>query len=119
MANLPYATHPLVWLGDSLEAISGFPPSAKRVLGFGLRQVQNRLIPPMAVRLSSFGPGVYELKASVSKDTYRVVYVVKLTKAIYVLHCFMKKSKTGRKIPKGDRETIKSRLRHAKAADAE
>ncbi len=42
--------------------------------------------------MTQFGAGVYELRDSFDGNAYRVVYVVNLRKALYVLHAFMKKS---------------------------
>jgi len=39
---------------------------------------------------------------------------VKLARAIYVLHAFMKKSKSGRSIPREDIRTIELRLKQAR-----
>jgi phage-related protein len=47
------------------------------------------------------------------------VYVVNLEKAIYVLHVFMKKSKSGIGLPKQDAELIETRLKRALTLDAE
>lgn len=48
-------------------------------------------------------------------STYRAVYTVKIASAVYVLHCFPKKSKHGIATPKSDLETIKERLKAAEA----
>ncbi len=50
-------------------------------------------------------------------DTYRAVYTVQLVHAVYVLHAFQKKSKTGSKLPQRDAELIKDRLRLAEELD--
>ena len=47
-------------------------------------------------------------------DTYRAVYTVKFEEAIYVLHCFQKKSAKGIETPKPDRDMIARRLKEAK-----
>ena len=44
--------------------------------------------------VTQFGAGVCELRESFDTNAYRVVYVVNLGKALYVLHAFMKKSKS-------------------------
>ncbi len=49
----------------------------------------------------------------------RVMYVVVLRKAIYVLHLFMKKSKSGIGIPRPDLELVRQRLKRARAEDEE
>ncbi len=46
-------------------------------------------------------------------DTYRAVYTVRFAGAIYVLHCFQKKSKKGAEMPKHDIEVVKLRLKAA------
>lgn len=47
-------------------------------------------------------------------NTYRAVYTLRFEDAVFVLHCFQKKSKTGVATPKADIELIKSRLNRAK-----
>ena len=46
-------------------------------------------------------------------DTFRAVYTLRYADAVYVLHAFQKKSKTGRETPQRDIELIKQRLREA------
>lgn len=46
-------------------------------------------------------------------DTFRSVYTVRLAGAVYVLHVFQKKSKTGREMPRTDMNLIETRLREA------
>ena len=45
------------------------------------------------------------------------MYVVKLKEAVYVLHAFMKKSKSGIGLSKADVNLIRSRLQRAIAED--
>ncbi len=46
-------------------------------------------------------------------DTFRAVYTLRYAGAVYVLHAFQKKSKTGGETPRLDLELIKQRLREA------
>ena len=46
-------------------------------------------------------------------DTYRAAYTVRFSKAVYVLHCFQKKSTHGIKTSQRDIALIKSRLKVA------
>ena len=46
-------------------------------------------------------------------DTFRAVYTLRYVGAVYVLHVFQKKSKTGGETPQRDLELIKQRLREA------
>jgi len=50
------------------------------------------------------GPGVLEVVADHHGDTYRGVYTIRFTEAVYVLHCFQKKSKSGIATPKHEIE---------------
>ena len=47
--------------------------------------------------------------------TYRAVYTVKFAEAVFVLHCFQKKSKSGIAAPKEDMDIIRARLKVAEA----
>jgi phage-related protein len=60
------------------------------------------------------GAGVLEVVADHATNTYRGVYTVKFKGAVYVLHAFQKKSKSGRKTPLSDMDLIKRRLASAK-----
>ncbi len=58
--------------------------------------------------MPSIGQGVWELKESDERAWYRVVYLSRIGRRIYVLHCFEKEScKTGKR----DIETARSRLK--------
>jgi phage-related protein len=48
-------------------------------------------------------------------DTYRAVYTVRFANAVYVLHCFQKKSKHGVERPKPEMDLIRVRLKEAEA----
>ena len=46
--------------------------------------------------MNTVGPGVREIRIREKDGAFRVIYVAKFEDAIYVLHCFQKKSqKTG------------------------
>jgi phage-related protein len=61
------------------------------------------------------GPGVMEIVTDFDSDTFRAVYTVKFRKAIYVLHCFQKKSSHGIKTAKVDVDLVKRRLKVARS----
>jgi phage-related protein len=56
---------------------------------------------------------VVEVVKDFRGDTFRAVYTLRYAGAVYVLHAFQKKSKTGRETPRRDMELIKQRLREA------
>lgn len=57
--------------------------------------------------------GVLEVVEDHDGDTFRAVYTVKFASAVYVLHAFQKKSKSGIKTPQTDIDLIKQRLKLA------
>ena len=105
-------------MGRSRDDISGMPREVKGSFGFRLSELQQGGTPLDMKPLTQFGGGVYELRESFDGNAYRAVYVVNLGSALYVLHAFMKKSKSGIGLPKPDKEMIEARLKQARQLDA-
>ena len=61
------------------------------------------------------GQGVLEIVEDYRGDTFRAVYTIRFDHAIYVLHCFQKKSRSGIRTANTDVELIHERLKLAKA----
>ncbi len=96
------------WVGNAKDVLSAFPQGIKSVLGYSLRRLQKGLLPDCdARRMESIGRGVWELKASDERTWYRLIYLTRVGKAIYVLHAF---EKSGRKTDRRDLEIARSRL---------
>jgi len=57
------------------------------------------------------GAGVFEIALPYRSDAYRCVYAVQLADAVWVLHAFQKKSKTGIKTPQQEVDTVYTRLK--------
>lgn len=57
---------------------------------------------------------MFELVEDFRGDTYRVAYTVRFEKAVYVLHCFQKKSPSGIRTAKTDIDLIHERLKLAR-----
>ena len=107
---------PLVFVGGSAKEYRSFPRAVLREMGFRLYRVQIGKHAPGEKPLSGGtlkGLGIREIRDDYHRDTYRVVYTVKLERAVYVLHAFKKKSKRGIKTPQTDLILIKRRLRDA------
>ena len=83
---------PVEFLGDSLERIRAFPERARREAGYQLERVQRGLVPDDWKPMPSVGRGVREIRVRDASRAYRVIYVAKLRDAIYVVHCFAKKT---------------------------
>jgi phage-related protein len=58
---------------------------------------------------------VFELIEDHRGDTFRLAYTVRFDDAVYVLHCFQKKSPSGLRTARTDVEIIHRRLRMARA----
>lgn len=58
---------------------------------------------------------MFELVENFRGDTYRAVYTARFESAIYVLHCFQKKSPSGIRAARTDTQLIGERLRVARA----
>ncbi len=92
------------------------PRPVQRSMGFALRFAQAGAKLDSAKPLKGFtGAGVLEVVEDFDGDTYRAVYTVKFADAVYVLHCFQKKSKKGIATPKPVLSLIQKRLRFAEA----
>jgi phage-related protein len=104
---------PLLWVASSKRDYMEFPPRVQDGFGFELFLVQTGQHPPSAKPLRGLGSGTLELIENFDGDTYRAVYTVRFSDAVYVLHAFKKKSKRGAKTPQADIELIKRRLKAA------
>jgi phage-related protein len=107
---------PVYWIGSSKEDLSAFPDLVKEVMGFALYQAQVGEKHGAAKPLKGFGgAGVLEIVEDHDGETYRGVYAVKFSNAVYVLHAFQKKSRKGIATPKGDIDLIRRNLKVAEA----
>lgn len=82
----------ILWLGSARRDLQAFPPDARRLAGFQLRQVQQGLEPADWKPIATIGPGVCEMRIHTAVE-HRVCYVVKFAEAIYVLHAFEKRTR--------------------------
>ena len=107
---------PVSWVGSSYKDFREFPDPVQDSMGYALHQAQIGLKHGSAKPLKGFGgAGVIEIVADHVGDTFRAVYTVKFATAVYVLHAFQKKSKSGIKTPTEDMELIQRRLKAAEA----
>ena len=96
------------FLGTSLDDLRGFASTARRECGFELSKVQEGREPANWKPMSSVGNGVREIRVKEESGAYRVIYAANLKDAVYVLHCFVKKSE---RTPKPDIDLAKDRYR--------
>lgn len=92
------------------------PTGVRRLVGYALSLAQVGDQHDAAKVLKGFGgAGVLEVIESDVGGTCRAVYTVKFKEAVFVLHCFQKKSKQGIATPKKDMDIIHARLKVAEA----
>jgi phage-related protein len=83
---------PLNFRASSLSDLMSFSDGAKRRAGFELDKVQRGEQPSDFKPMTSIGKGVEEIRLRDETGAYRVVYLARLADAVYVLHCFQKKT---------------------------
>jgi phage-related protein len=92
------------------------PVGVRKFFGHALNFAQNGERHDAAKVLTGFGgAGVLEMVEDDADGTYRAVYTVKFKEAVFVLHCFQKKSKSGISTPHKELEIIHARLKVAAA----
>jgi phage-related protein len=106
---------PLIWMGSARKDLLAMPRAVQREFGFALHLAQMGTRHPGTKVLKGFGSaGVLEVVEDFATDTYRAVYTVRFSEAVFVLHCFKKKSTKGSETPKPDMELIRKRLDDAR-----
>ena len=104
----------LVWLGDSLDRLTSFPPSVRQKLGFALYQAQIGQKRESAKMLHGFAEKIWQVRADDPGGTYRAAYVAQFGEAVYVLHAFQKKATSGIATPQRELDLIGQRLQLAR-----
>ncbi len=84
---------PVEFRGNSLDDLRAFPLSARREAGH-----QNGQEPDDWKPMNTVGQGVKEIRIRDAAGAFRVIYVAKFADAVYVLHCFKKKTEKTSKV---------------------
>ena len=88
---------PIGWRGSSLRDIKDdgiFSLDARKEAGSQLRRVQRGADPDNWKSFDVLGAGTKEIRINLGDGWFRVMYVAKFPEAVYVLHCFKKKTNT-------------------------
>jgi phage-related protein len=80
------------WIGSAYADLLTFPHSARKEAGFQLSRVQAGLEPIDWKPYDEVGAGTKEIRVKDASGIFRVLYVAKFEEAVYVLHCFQKKT---------------------------
>src|SRR5271166_4818601 len=101
-------------MGDSRRKLQSFPEDVKDDVGTALFWAQTGTKHPNAKPLLGLGGAhTLEIVENAQGNTYRVVFTVRHSARIYVLHCFQKKSRRGNQTPKHEIDLVKERLKQA------
>lgn len=110
--RMSFKEKPLVWVGSSKKDLCALPEEIRQFFGHAIYLAQRGMKHASAKVLKGFGgAGVLEIIDGNESGTYRGVYTVQFPDAVYVLHCFQKKSKAGIATPPADRDLIRARLK--------
>jgi phage-related protein len=80
------------WIGGSKEELKAFPAAVMDDIGYQLYLVQCGLEPDDWKPMTVVGAGVREIRVRDGAGAFRVVYLVTRPEAVYVLHCFQKRT---------------------------
>lgn len=108
MATNSVSDKEIRWVGSSFDDLCEFPFEPKKKAGFQLRKVQAGLEPDDWKPFDEVGAGVREVRVKDAQGIYRVMYVAKFEEAVYVLHCFQKKTEA---TTKQDKDIAQTRYR--------
>jgi phage-related protein len=104
----------LRWVGSAKKDLVALPEEVRHEFGYALYLAQVGDKHQNAKPLRGFGgAGVLEVVEDFDGDTFRAVYTVRFSEAVYALHVFQKKSKHGIETSKQDIELIAARLKRA------
>ena len=110
---------PVIFIGSSQDELCAFPDNVRKEIGYALFVAQQGEKHPDAEPLRGYkGSGVLEVIANDDGNTYRTIYTVRLSEAVYVLHAFQKKSTQGIKTPKRHLDLVEKRLKDAEVLNA-
>jgi len=110
----PPGERPLYWVASSKKDLLVMPQPVVRAIGVALGVAQQGGKHPSAKPWKGEGRGVLEIVSDFAADTFRAVYTVSFKEAVYVVHCFQKKSPSGRKTARTDVVLIRARLKAAR-----
>lgn len=103
------------WVGSSKKDLKEMPDYVQDVFGFAIYLAQIGQRSDKAKPFKIMGEsGLTEIVEDYDGDTYRAVYTVRYGDAVYVLHCFQKKSPNGIKTSKNDVDLVIERLKRLK-----
>ena len=110
MRNVEYygAMKEVIWMGSSKADLKAFPVAVMDDMGHQLFLVQCGIEPDDWKPITSVGTGVKEIRVKDVAGIFRTIYLATRPDAVYVLHCFQKKTQ---QTSQRDIELARKRLR--------
>lgn len=102
----------VVFIGGADEELRSFPPPARQRAGYQLYLVQSGAEPTDWKPMTAIGPGCREIRVRDDSGAYRVFFVANVGDAVYVLHCFQKKTQ---RTAKADLDVARARYQGMRA----
>ena len=107
-------TRRISWVRAARKSFEQFPASAREDIRDALTLAAEGHKPDIAKPMRGLGTGVFEIALKHRADAYRIVYVLQVRGALWVLHAFQKKATQGRKTPKREIDLVRSRIKRLK-----
>ncbi len=98
---------PIAWVGSAFDDLLCFPEKVRREAGYQLHRLQAGLEAADWKPMTEIGRGVEEVRLRSSSGAYRILYLARFEEAVYILHCFIKKS---RRTSEHDKRIAKARF---------
>lgn len=99
---------PVIWMGSNKADLKAFPAAVIDDMGHQLFLVQSGIEPDDWKPLTTVGAGIREIRVKDVAGIFRTVYLATRPEAVYVLHCFQKKTQ---QTAQRDIELARKRLR--------
>ena len=104
------------WVQRALRDFEAFPLEVQTDAAGALQLAARGKKATTAKPFKGVGSGVFEIVLRHRGDAYRVIYDVQAGDAVWVVHVFKKKSKSGIKTPQFEVDLIRERLKRLKEA---
>jgi phage-related protein len=104
-------SRPVNWIRAALKDFMIFPVAARERLMDAIAIAAEGSKSDIAKPLKGLGAGAFEIALAHRVNAFRVVYVVQLGDAVWVVHAFQKKSVKGIKTPRHEIELASERIK--------
>jgi phage-related protein len=104
------------WIKAALRDFDEFPVEVRMNAAQALSIAARGGKADTAKPFKGVGSGVFEIALRHRGDAFRVLYAVQIGDALWVIHAFQKKSKTGIKTPLIEIDLIRDRLKRLREA---